>query len=368
AYLNDPRYSKQAHASSVLPFIGPVATGVMNSSGKNTEHRRKALWIGLILCWASLFSVSYISTGYAIGGTLLYAPCISYLSEWFVTRPGFANSVIFAGTAVGVIVLPPLLPRLISAFGVAKALRYISIGIALVCAPCPFVKPRIPLSRTTSISSPPPPKSGMDGRQIVLDRHRHQGFAYYLPVVWLPTFANDMNISVNQSSLAIALLNGSSLVGRLFLGYLSDKANPWTLEMCTLLPFSLVTFFVWGFSRNLASIIGFGIAYGCPAGSWTSLWSGFIKPVAKDDPNLATYLFGYLTLSRGFGNIMATPIATALIPASAAVGMYPIVEGRFRSVTIFAGTCLAGAAGFGGWGIEGNRRRRVDQMVLYLSA
>lgn len=34
---------------------------------------------------------------YAIGGSLLYAPCISYMSEWFVVRRGLANGVIFAG-------------------------------------------------------------------------------------------------------------------------------------------------------------------------------------------------------------------------------------------------------------------------------
>jgi hypothetical protein len=34
---------------------------------------------------------------YAIGGALLYAPCISYMSEWFVARRGFANGLLFAG-------------------------------------------------------------------------------------------------------------------------------------------------------------------------------------------------------------------------------------------------------------------------------
>jgi hypothetical protein len=28
---------------------------------------------------------------------LLYAPTMSYLSEWFVSRRGFANGVVFAG-------------------------------------------------------------------------------------------------------------------------------------------------------------------------------------------------------------------------------------------------------------------------------
>jgi MFS family permease len=37
---------------------------------------------------------------YAIGGSLIYSPCMSYMSEWFVNRRGMANGVIFAGNVV----------------------------------------------------------------------------------------------------------------------------------------------------------------------------------------------------------------------------------------------------------------------------
>lgn len=79
---------------------------------------------------------------------------------------------------------------------------------------------------------------------------------------------------------------GSSLIGRISLGYLSDKLNPWSLALCILFPSSLATFIIWGLlSKNLTGLICFGIAYGCLAGSWTSLWSGFIKPVASKSLN-----------------------------------------------------------------------------------
>ncbi|KAF9017316.1 MFS general substrate transporter [Hymenopellis radicata] len=300
-YFNDPRYSAQAHASTVLPLIGPVASGVMMCSGpliypltaRYPQHRRTAMWFGLVLCWASLFTASYISkistlvalqgVLYAIGGSLLYAPCISYLAECPHWKEDSVILIRVKGTAMGGIVLPLAIPRLISAFGVAKALCFISIGIAVVLIPLlPFVKPRIPLSRT-SHATPPRNRDWMTDKPfwVVLVINTLIGFAYYLPLIWLPMFASDLNISASQSSLAIALLNGSSLIGRISLGYLSDKLNPWSLALCILFPSSLVTFIIWGLlSKSLAGLICFGIAYGSLAGSWTSLWSGFWRLVA----------------------------------------------------------------------------------------
>ncbi len=82
------------------------------------------MWIGVVLCGASLFGASFATKVsmafhprfvthqkyqvpvliglqgilYAIGGSLLYAPCISYMTEWFVMRRGLASGVIFAGS------------------------------------------------------------------------------------------------------------------------------------------------------------------------------------------------------------------------------------------------------------------------------
>lgn len=79
---------------------------------------------------------------------LLYAPCISYLSEWFVERRGLASGVLFAGSASGGFILPLILPHLITTVGVAKTLRIISFVVLGLLAPLlPFVKGRLPASR-----------------------------------------------------------------------------------------------------------------------------------------------------------------------------------------------------------------------------
>lgn len=140
--------------------------------------------------------------------------------------------------------------------------------------------------------------------------------------------------------------------------------------MSTLFATSLATFVLWGvLSQSLAGLLTFGIAYSILAGGWSSLWTGFISPIA-DDSNLATYLFGYLMLSRGVGNILCMPISsiseTMSGPAvgSASTG-FPVADGRFENMILYVGSCFAGAAVVAllGWGLDMNTVRSRRQGV-----
>ncbi|KAK0504325.1 MFS general substrate transporter [Armillaria luteobubalina] len=365
-YLHDPLFMYQPHASTLLPLIGPLSSGIIYCSGpviypitaRYPYHWRTMMWVGAVLCSASLFAASYttkVSTLvglqgvlYAIGGSLLYPPCISYMSEWFVARRGFANGIIFAGTAIGGLILPLVLPNLISCFGTPKTLRILSITVAVLLVPSlPFVKPRIPESRNRRQTVPPRSRDWIKSPIFwaLVATNTVQGFGYFVPIVWLPTFAHEMNLNPTSSSLTVALLNCLSM------GYLSDKFNPWFLGMSTLFSTSFATFILWGvLSQNLAGLLAFGAAYGILAGSWTCLWTGFVSPFAKDDNNVATYLFGYLMLSRGLGNILCTPISSAFLATTSDFDF-----GIARS-------CFAGSAGIAmlGWVLDAKTRRQLS--------
>ncbi|KAJ7606026.1 MFS general substrate transporter [Roridomyces roridus] len=389
SYLQDPRFSSQQSATSLLPLIGTLSTGIIYCSGpfinpiaaRYPQHRRKSMWFGAALCCATLFTASYANkinqlvllqgVFYAIGGSLLYLPCISYMSEWFVARRGIANGILFAGTAVGGLLLPLILPPLISRYGSSSTLRILSISIAVLLIPLlPFVKGRLPLSRV-NVHGPVPrgastSQSWMKNRLFLLFlvANTIQSFAYFVPIVYLPTFASDLRVSSSNSAATLALLNGASVVGRLSMGYLSDKINPWILALSSLFTTSVITFILWGvLSHSLPGLLAFGLAYGSSAGGWSSLWTSFVQPLAKDDPSLSTTLYGYLLLSRGIGNIVSTPIsaklysmannATGEMHAHGSTG-FTVGEGRFQKMIIYVGTCFAGAAGIAvlGWAMD----------------
>lgn len=72
-------------------------------------------------------------------------------------------------------------------------------------------------------------------------------------------------------------------------------------------------------------------------------------------------MYGYLLLSRGIGNILSTPISTALQHASHAMQStashksgFTVAGGQYHDMIVYAGTCFAGAAiiALVGWGLD----------------
>ncbi|KAI0040989.1 hypothetical protein FA95DRAFT_1611359 [Auriscalpium vulgare] len=163
-----------------------------------------------------------------------------------------------------------------------------------------------------------------------------QGFAYFLPIIWSPMYASSVG-STSTSSLCI-------------MGELADHISPWLLAISTLGSPSIVTFALWGIGgRDTPLLLLFGVLYGLFAAGWSSLWTGFLRLIARDDPALSTTLFGFLLFSRGVGNLLSTPISTALstrpdsVVAHEKTG-FDVADGRFGRMIVYVGTCFAGAA------------------------
>ncbi|KAI0086445.1 MFS general substrate transporter [Irpex rosettiformis] len=390
-YLDDPHWSSQRQASFLLPLVGPLSSGIMYCAGPITyplvarypRHRRTCLWLGAVCVFASLLGASYARSIaalvalqgalYAVGGVLLYAPTIYYMSEWFVARRGLASGAIDAGTALGGLLLPLILPPLLNKYDTPKMLRSLGIaeGIVLVLT-LPFIRGRPPESRVQGPSARAH-QANTAGRVytrnksfwIVILVTLLQGLAYFTPLLWLSAYASSLHLSSNSASLALAFLNGASVVGRLSMGILSDRFNPWMLASVTLLSTAFSVFVLWGvLSYTFTGIVIYGIAYGCLAGGYSSLWTGFVRPIAKDDPTMSTTIFGFLMLSRGICNILSTPISTAMQPSQSytvslqapshhEIGL-KLAGGQYKKVIIYAGTCFVAAAAVVavGWIVE----------------
>lgn len=66
-----------------------------------------------------------------------------------------------------------------------------------------------------------------------------------------------------------------------------DYVSPWLLGSITLSACSLATFILWGVAgQAMVGLLLFGVAYGLSAGGFTSLWSGFLRPIASKHATL----------------------------------------------------------------------------------
>ncbi|KAB5595997.1 Mitogen-activated protein kinase organizer 1 [Ceratobasidium theobromae] len=356
-----------------LPFVHgftPSKPGLMYCSGpilypivaRYPSHHRTSMWAGNFFCPGSLFGASFANKRVVYVGVVF---CSARSGKWSDERrsvsphsppPPQLILTMAKGTAVGGLVLPLILPSIIRPQGTTITLRYLSIAIfVLLSSVLPFVRPRLPEDRIHTLAANSRTSwSTNTSFWLLLFVTALQGLAYFLPVIYIPTFAQDMMLSDNQASLAVALLNGSSVVSRVSLGHLSDIFNPWVLTMFTLAAASVITFVLWGVVVTIIATPSlYALLFGALAGGFSSLWTGFVRPIAKDDTTAATSMLGMLMLSRGLGNVLSTPISSVLIsgPMLDHVQLGLQKGSRWASLIIYVGTLFAGGTVVGiiGW-------------------
>jgi len=163
-YSSSPEFA----GSSGIPAIGTSAMGILYMIAPLTfglftrwpQYRRKAMVAGVFTMCLSLGLSSLCTTVpqlivtqgifYGVGGAIVYCPCIILLDEWFVRRKGLAFGIMWAGTALGGVVIPLLLQFLLSRYGFRNTLRiWAGLLFAVLLPVTIFIKPRLPVSATT---------------------------------------------------------------------------------------------------------------------------------------------------------------------------------------------------------------------------
>lgn len=101
-------------------------------------------------------------------------------------------------------------------------------------------------------------------------------------------YASSLGLSSTEGSLSLALFNAFGYIACFAVGFMSDKYDIWLLTLSSLVLTSLATFLLWGvLSYSLAGILVFSGVYGAASGGFSSLWSGFVKPIASTPEHLA---------------------------------------------------------------------------------
>ncbi|OGE54207.1 hypothetical protein PENARI_c006G01711 [Penicillium arizonense] len=162
--------------------------------------------------------------GFGVGGCIAYSPSILYMSEWFVRRRGLAFGIVWAGSGVSGLAFPIGLEKLLSNFGFQTTLRVISVLIFVLAAPLLyFHKPRLPVSKTIGYHR-------LNFR-FLLNKvfviyqigNIMEALGFFLPGIYLPTYARNIGGSSFISSLTVMLLNLASVFGSVTMGHLADR-------------------------------------------------------------------------------------------------------------------------------------------------
>jgi OFA family oxalate/formate antiporter-like MFS transporter len=229
-------------------------------SGKLTERfgPRAVVGVGGALMGAGLLLSAtiqnlwqlYLVYGVIIGlgASTTWGPLAATVSRWFIARRGLAMGIMSLGVSLGIMVLPPLSRSLITGLGWRMSFILLGlltgllvIGISLLLKRDPKEKglspylenPRRSTEEKIPISSL---AAGQDWSfsEALVTRTFWMIFAanlfwligFYMVSVHLAAYGTDLGLSPMAAALAISLIGGGSIFGKLFMGFLSDRIGP----------------------------------------------------------------------------------------------------------------------------------------------
>jgi MFS family permease len=289
---------------------------------------------------------------YAIGGAFAWTPVLFFIEEWWVRRRGFAYGVMLAGVGMAGAILPVALEWLLHTYGFRTTLRVCALTFVVFNAPVlVFLKPRLPLSQTSQ-------SRGFDmaffkscDYQILQSSVLIQSLGYFLPVIYLPTFARSLGASSLQSVVTVILQNMATVVGCLCMGAAADRYHVTTCLFVQAIGSTLGIFLLWGFSTSLPPLYIFSLVYGAFAGCNSTAWSAIIRNTKEKKPGAdAGMVFACLSAAKGIGNLCSGPLSEALLHAGSWKAGMAYGSG-YGALIVFTGT----TALLGGWSTAAKR-------------
>lgn len=179
-----------------------------------------------------------------------------------------------------------------------------------------------------------------------------QAAAYVTPTYFLSTYAKTLGYSSATGANLIAVTNACNFIGKIIIGYLADRFGRLNALIVSTLLSGLVTLGLWLPSSLLLDestrrglFLCFICSYGFTSSAYVSLFfTGLAEQFGAENFDSIN---GLLYMIRGFGTLVGTPVAGALIHTGGAGGMEGIVN--FESTIVMVGVLLMSATMFVIW-------------------
>ncbi|KAF2163148.1 hypothetical protein M409DRAFT_33581, partial [Zasmidium cellare ATCC 36951] len=361
--------------SSLIPTIGAVATGftylgipVTNPIAMRwPQHRRKMVVIGYVLCMIGLVGASFAREAWQLllfqgllfgfGWVVCYTPLLLMLNEWFVEKRGLAHGILLCASGFSGLFIPLGLGASLEKFGFRNTLRGYTVLTIVLSGPGLFLmRPGITHNyRDDSFGQAKGP-----GITTLLNYCKTihlplfatavflQGLTFFLPNIFITSFAKDLGLSSTESSGLLALISLAQVLGQLWQGWISDRVNVYILASISTIVPGLAAAFLWGPARGMAYLAPFALIWGFFSASYSVLYTRMCTTVidsTKDgDPGEGLFMLLYAVLSflRGVSNILEGPLSTLFIGDEIDLETFGL--GKYRRLVWFTTLCMLGSS------------------------
>ena len=363
-YTSRPEY--QADQANVA-LIGTLAQGLYylgaplsaTLTKRFPKHQRLQIYLGWAMCILGLLLASFTKTIpgligtqgflYGLGFATLTYPIISMLNEWWVARKGMAFGLISASSGLTGATMPFIIEALLARYGQQTTLRACAIAMAILTAPLLFLfKGRLPASESAALARTDwgflkRPLFWVFGSAILI-----QGLGFFLPPVFLPSYAAGLNISSVNGALLLSIMSIAQVIGQFVFGYMSDKnfsVNILGVICCVAAATSSMA--CWGLAKSMALLIIFSVVYGFFGFGFVTMRVAMGRAVS-DDPSTVFATYVIFVFVQGVGNILLGPLSAALMTGPTVLERF--ATGRYEGlVYLTGGTSALAALIMAGW-------------------
>ncbi|OAA64858.1 Major facilitator superfamily transporter [Cordyceps fumosorosea ARSEF 2679] len=356
-----------------IGVVGTIASGVgylgaplmMLLVQRYQRWLRPMIWIGWPVCILSLVAGSFATTlegliltqgvAYGLGFLVFYYPILHMVSEYWVARRGMAFGILCGASGISGAAMPFAVQSLLSRYGYAVTLRAVAVALVVLTGPLlPFLRGRLPPSASSAAASAPIDwrflRSGLFWTYSL--SNLLQGFGYFFPALYLPSYAAALGIGERAGALLLAVMSVAQVCGQFAFGCLSDRRRVSTsaLASTAVAVAAVACLAMWQPARSLAPLVCFAVAYGFFAAGYTAMWARMSTSVcqgpdgsASSSSSAAPMVYGLLNFGKGLGNVFAGPIGGNLV--ARAGGQFGGDALAYRWVVVFTGICMLASAG-----------------------
>ncbi|EXJ92425.1 hypothetical protein A1O3_00976 [Capronia epimyces CBS 606.96] len=362
-YSQTPEFANNRY----IPVVGTIASGlgylgapvVMPFIQRHQRWQRQMIWVGWPICIAGLVLGSFASSlevliltqgvAYGLGFLIFYYPILSMVNEYWVARRGMAYGVLCGASGVSGSVMPFVLHALLAKYGYRTTLRAVAVALTLLTGPLiPLLKGRLPASHSERARMPNINWTFFRSPLFWLYSVSNllQGFGYFFPSLYLPSYASSLRLGGKSGALLLALMSVCQVGGQFVFGLLSDHKVPLDLLAClSTLVAAVACLAVWRLAHSLPVLIIFAVAYGFFGAGFTAIWARMSTAIT-DDVTAGPIIFSLLNFGKGIGNVAAGPVGGFLVSSSKSTGTQSQSPSSlsYRWVIVFTGVCMFASA------------------------
>src|SRR5271167_1494681 len=213
----------------VWSLLGPVTGHLSDRFGPRIVVATGAIAMGAGLALTSMIDrlwLGYLTygLGVGVGVACAYVPMVAVVGGWFLRRRNTALGIAVAGIGFGTVCGAPIAAASISHLGWRATYVAFAIATTAILLGCAWIVERPPVRVTPS-------------RVLLREALRSPAFGFlyassvtvsivlFVPFVYLPSFAHDHGAGEFASAALIGIIGGASVVGRMSLGSLADRAG-----------------------------------------------------------------------------------------------------------------------------------------------